>query len=516
MSTSKTKTVTKAAAARRQALLAGAARAAWWLFLAVFLFVYGSDMAVVVSHPQAAFEVLAGREFDLAALTAALGSLGWSAPAFLLLYLLPEILATAAFLVVGLLIGLRRAGDWFTWFTSLWMIVFGVTSPSTFALSGLDSSLVLLYNVPILFSYIGIVLFLFVFPDGKFNPPWTRFLAIAWSLFTISTVVWPWFDWESSASALVILPLLVVVLYSYIYRYRRVFTPAQKEQTKWLIGAIVANIVLVTLSGVFSTLAAGSGSADPVIYVLLANAADFIGNLLLVAAVGISILRYRLWDIDVVVNRALIYGPLSVILAAIFAVTVALINQSTRQLLGTEATVTATAVSALVVATFFQPIRARIEGWINKRVYADNANLARELVEISDPRIMLPAPALAQKVAERISKLVNSEQGAVYLEQGGGFRLAASAGPRGKLPAAFKLNAKARHDLAAGKIVTEGPAHFLVPLYVPRLRTKELVGVLALGLRKNGRGYSSDDKRALVELGGQVGTALYAAQLRAK
>lgn len=80
----------------------------------------------------------------------------------------------------------------------------------------------------------------------------------------------------------------------------------------------------------------------------------------------------------------------------------------------------------------------------------------------------------------------------------------------------LKLTAKAQTELEKGKVLSQEPFNLLVPLYVPRLREKEVVGVLGIGLRKNGRGYSTDDRRALVELGGEVGTAIYAAQLRVK
>jgi hypothetical protein len=392
------------------------------------------------------------------------------------------------------------------------MIMFGVTSPSTYALSGAGSELLPLYYIPIFLSYAGIVVFLFAFPDGKFNPPWTRGLAIAWSLFVGSTLIVPWFAWESAASAVVIVPLLVAVLYSYVYRYRNVFTRTQQEQTKWLIAAIILNIILVATSGVLASKAAAvAGQPESVTYILVSNAAEYIGNLLLVAAVGISILRYRLWDIEVVINRALIYGPLSVILAGVFAISVVIFNQSARQLFGTEDANTSAIIAALIVATVFTPLRTRIEKGINVKVYADSMNLSRELVEINDPRFALSAPALVRLVAQRITRVLKSEAGGVYLGDGRAFKRAAAVG---NLPAQLSPEAKVRTALTAGKVTSDGADHLLVPLYVPRLRSKELLGVLALGLRKDGHGYSSDDRSALAELGGQIGTALHAARLR--
>jgi len=304
----------------------------------------------------------------------------------------------------------------------------------------------------------------------------------------------------------------------YTFNHRKVSTPAQREQTKWLIVALALNVLLVIGTSIAQYAASESSAGDNVaFYLLIANAFEFLGNLLLVLSVGIAILRYRLWDIDVVVNRTLIYGPLSLILAAIFAVSVALINQSTRQLFGTEATTTAAVVSAVIVALFFQPVRARIEKWINKRVYPEN-NLARELVELSpDIRNLLSLQEIARIVAQRVTRVLNSREGAVYLATGGNsYTLAAASQARPSSASRLKPTAKMQADLSAGRVVSSDKIHLLVPLYVPRLRSKELVGLLTISERKDGRGYSSDDRRALVDLGGEVGTAIYAGQLRMK
>jgi hypothetical protein len=492
-----------------------ASRILWWALFLLFLAVYGNNLITLLANPQAAFDLLLVAEYDPQAVASAVAGLGWSTSFFIFLYILPEVLTAIAFLAVGLLIGMRKSGDWFTWFISLWMVVFGLTTTSTFTL-GVEqfSDIGAFYAIPILFSYAGIAIFLFTFPDGTFQPRWTRFVALAWVIFIVSTVVVQWFAWDSDQAAFAIVPFLAFVLYSQVYRYRAVSTVAEKEQTKWLIGAIGANGILIILSTFFASLALlDSGSPASVTYILLSNAGEFIANLLLVVAVSISILRYRLWDIEVVVNRALIYGPMSLILAGVFAASVVIFNQSTRQLFGAEDANTSAVISALIVATVFTPVRSRIEGWINRKLYADQTNLARELVEISDPRFALSAPALTKLVAQRIPAVMNSDAGGVYLPAGArAFKQAAATGR--KLPASFSLDAKARAELAGGKVSSAGPAHLLVPLYVPRLRSKELMGVLALGLRKNGRGYSSDDKHALAELGAQVGTALYAAQMR--
>ncbi|MEX1143208.1 MAG: GAF domain-containing protein [Anaerolineales bacterium] len=495
-------------------------RWAWWPVALACLLLYFAGLWSLI--PQAgslaALQAVVGPEVA-GQLGAALAALGWPGPLYLALLLLPEVLAAVTFVSIGLLIRLRRSDDWFSLFASLWMIVFGISTTALFNLAVLQEEYELVFYVTILFAYMGIFTFLLSYPDGKFHPGWMRLFAIGWAVFIVSTVVSDWFNWESAQAALVIVPGLGAVLYSQVFRYRKVSTPGQREQTKWLIVAIALNVVSVIVTGVANENAlAFAGTAESAIYILVGNAAEFLGNLLLVGAVGIAILRYRLWDIEVVVNRALIYGPLSLILAGVFAVVIVLINQSTQQLFGSQATAAAAAVSAIVVATIFTPLRQRIEKWINKRIYPDNVNLARDLVELSpDMRNLLSVKELAQVVADRVCNLMNSRGATVFLaERGPSLRLAARTAGGRSGSSSLKLSQKQHKELAAGKAAGEHGAQLLVPLYVPRLRSKQLVGVLAVGVRKDGRGYSSDDRRALAELGGAVGTAIYAAQLRAR
>jgi hypothetical protein len=447
----------------------------------------------------------------------ALAEQGWSVQTFVNAALIPEIIAALGFLVVGFLIYLRRRDTWFGLFASLWMITFGLVDSSMFSEVG-SGPLIAAYFVLVPFAYIGAIVFLLTYPDGIFQPRWSRYIAVLWLIFVLSTILSEWFVWTQEASALMVVPVLATVLYSQIYRYRKVSTPTQREQTKWLLVAIALLAITLALSGLSSSAATAAESSSEFIFLLLlSNTLVSLGNLGLVVAVGIAILRYRLWDIEVVVNRALIYGPLSLILAAIFAVSAVLINESTQQLFGAEDASTSAVISALVVATVFTPLRTRIEKWINTRLYADNTNLKREFVELSPGlREHLSQKELAAVVTDRIIGLLRTKEAELYLAgQGSKFAQIAASGKSLKGLSRFAVSDKAGKDLIAGKAASDG-TQLLIPLYIPRLRTKELVGVLRIGLRSNGHGYSSDDKRALVELGAEVGTALYAAKLSAR
>ena len=102
-----------------------------------------------------------------------------------------------------------------------------------------------------------------------------------------------------------------------IYRYRRVSTWAERQQTKWVVLGMIAGVLVGVLyfgpPQVFPTLGQ-PGS----LYVVLARPSFTLLFLFAPISIGIALLRYHLWDIDVIINRTLVYGSLSAILAAIY------------------------------------------------------------------------------------------------------------------------------------------------------------------------------------------------------
>lgn len=157
---------------------------------------------------------------------------------------------------------------------------------------------------------------------------------------------------------------------SLILRFRRV-TGLQRQQIKWLAyaSAVAAPTVVVAVSQ-YEALGAE-----------LANAVIQLAILVVPIAAGIAILRYRLYDIDVVVNRTLVYGALTATLAAAYFGSVLLLQFALSPL--TDRNELAVAVSTLVVAALFRPARARIQGWVDRRFYRHRFDAVRTLAEFS-------------------------------------------------------------------------------------------------------------------------------------
>jgi hypothetical protein len=173
---------------------------------------------------------------------------------------------------------------------------------------------------------------------------------------------------------LIVAALLGAVL-SLIVRFVRSHGE-ERQQIKWFV-----SVAVLGFFGLFSVTVVSS--------LLPAGAVDFLGNLLwaivpasLPIAVGIAILRYRLYDIDILINRALVYGTLSVLLAGVYAGTIVLLQEAFRALTGQQSGL-AIVVSTLVIAALFTPFRKRIQSIIDRRFYRRKYDAQKTLESFS-------------------------------------------------------------------------------------------------------------------------------------
>ena len=232
-----------------------------------------------------------------------------------------------------------------------------------------------------LLSYAGQVcfgIFFFLFPDGSFVPRWTRWLAVASALYFIPSEFFP----NSSLSDLVdplFLVFIISLVFAQVYRYRRVATPVQRQQTKWVVsGFATAMVGFAILLVFFSTVWESTGPlgemiAETLIYGLI---------LLVPFSIGVAILRSHLYDIDVIVNRALVYGPLTALLVLIYFAGV-VGSQYVFRALTDQGSTLAVVASTLAIAALFDPLRRRVQAFIDRRFYRRKYDAARTLAVFS-------------------------------------------------------------------------------------------------------------------------------------
>jgi hypothetical protein len=291
-----------------------------------------------------------------------------------------EVFFVLAFVVIGLVLLWKKSHTRIGLLTALFLITFGVSNTSATALMITYPVLTVPVGLIQLISWISLGIFLFVFPDGSFSSAWMRILGVV----SIAMLVLSNSSFFPSALFLpFLLGFVLLTLIAQIYRYRFVSTPAQRQQTKWVIlgvtTAIIGIIGLSTLVSVFSL------TQHPNSYFsLFGDTLWYLFELLIPLSIGFAIVRAKLWDIDVIINRALVYSVLTVILGLIyFGLVIGL-----QLILGGVAgkTVQSPPIivgSTLLIAALFQPLRRPVQSLIDRRFYRRKYDAARTLAAFS-------------------------------------------------------------------------------------------------------------------------------------
>jgi hypothetical protein len=225
------------------------------------------------------------------------------------------------------------------------------------------------------------MLFFYLFPSGRFVPRWTRWLALCWVLFCGTWIFTPFGppSWPLPLFNVAILILWGSFPVAQLYRYLRDSDRAQRQQTKWVVFG-VAVAIAGTLTTIFTVGAAVDLPSEKVGAKMLSMLLMDSFGLLIPLSLGVAVLRARLFDIDVVINRTLVYGSLTVMLALVYLGGVATTQALFRTLTGQEQQPQlAIVISTLVIAALFNPLRHRIQSFIDRRFYRRKYDAAKTL-----------------------------------------------------------------------------------------------------------------------------------------
>jgi len=275
----------------------------------------------------------------------------------------------------GLLIFWRKSDEGMGLFVSLLLVFFGATGVNDYLLGAWAPTpsplfLQILLNLISAAQWLGICAFLLTFPTGRFAPRWSWLLIIG-------VISYALLQGYPLLQAVAILVVFGSILFIMVYRYVRVFDVVQRQQTKWLVYSGAVGISLFFICSALSAVVPADSLyhlLGPIINVLCLTFIPF--------GVGIAILRFRLWDIDVLINRTLVYGSLTALLALLyFSLIFAL--QSLFQGLFKQNNAVAIVVSTLVIAALFQPLRHRLQRFIDRRFYRSKYDAAKTLEAFS-------------------------------------------------------------------------------------------------------------------------------------
>jgi hypothetical protein len=303
----------------------------------------------------------------------ALHKLGLSVGAYATFTLALTLASAFVCFTLGAVIFWRRSDDWMALLVAL-MVVATVTLNGGGAYS-MNSAWLMLHFVMFVLGSSLYVLVLALFPDGRFVPRWMRWLLPCWAVAALLSFMNPFFYEHIWYAALVLLAI------AQVYRHRTASSPLQRQQGKWLLFSGCVAVIIIVGIPVPSFIFPSLGQAGS-FYQLISGPAYLVLSLIFPLCLGLAILRYRLYDIDIIIHRTLVYSTLTVLLAAVYFGLVFSMQFLLRGLISQTSGV-AIVVSTLAIAALFQPLRHRIQSLIDRRFYRRKYDAARTLAAFS-------------------------------------------------------------------------------------------------------------------------------------
>lgn len=305
------------------------------------------------------------------------------------------VLFAVVYLALAALIFWRRSDDGMATFASLTLIVFGVFSTELVGgLAGRHPFWLWLLAIMEMAVVTLFICLLYLFPTGRFVPGWTRWLAVAWTLIGVTTLfVGPFVPdavgriisfgkWPALVQYLILAALFGAGIGAQVYRYRRQSNAVQQQQTKWIVfGLVVTTVAWIGLNELLLTFApqwmTNGTRMRMVIDAFMAAAVIFTA-----VTFGVAILRYRLWDIDLVIRRTLIYTVLSSLLALAYFGAILLL-ETVRPVFSAHQSQLETVLATLLIAALFAPLRRSVQQLIDRRFYRKRYNSDQVLARFS-------------------------------------------------------------------------------------------------------------------------------------
>ncbi|HEY6408680.1 MAG TPA: hypothetical protein VIY29_14540 [Ktedonobacteraceae bacterium] len=285
-------------------------------------------------------------------------------------------------LAIALIIAWRKSRDWMGLLVSLSLIIFGTVPFTDYQQLAAAYHPILLFPGALLQFLLNALPLLvgYLFPNGRFVPRWTRWFAFLVILFIGIGTIFPasLFNtntWPGLPGTVVQVVLIGTILFAQIYRYRRVSTPSERQQTKWVVFGITVLIIYFIALNIVGTLNPALTQTNG-LGILFAQASYFLAIIIVPLAIAFSILRYRLWEIDLLINRTLVYGTLTVSLALVYFGLIFGLQYLLRGMISQNNNV-AIVISTLAIAALFQPLRHRIQAIIDRRFYRRKYDAAK-------------------------------------------------------------------------------------------------------------------------------------------
>ncbi|TJY41539.1 sensor histidine kinase [Cohnella pontilimi] len=399
---------------------------------------------------------------------------GWAVRTYSLYLIFLSLLVAIGNVILGVLIFRHHSTDRMALLVAVTLASFGLSLTVT------DQFKAAFPSLSFMASLVGFAAILLMgatfcyFPDFRTAPRWSHFLALAFFLVECLSRLLPKTDHEAISSEQLLLALewilLLAMAATQIFRYRRLSTPLQRQQIKLPAFAFLVTILLI----IISVQIPGDG-----LWGNLAGQTLYMVSLLLIPiSFTIAIVRYRLWKIDPLINRAIVYAALTGMLMAIYTCVIFVLGTALKE----KNTTFVSLMGTIAVAVMVQPLHRKLQALINRLMYGDRHEPYAALVRLGD---RLEATTSPERVMDAIVSSVREALRLPYV---------ALVWPNGEIAAANGTPA-------------------LTPLRVDIIYQGERVAELLVEPREREDLWSKEDRRVVTDLVRQAGAAIYAVRL---
>jgi hypothetical protein len=368
-------------------------------------------------------------DWPSADMEAVIARLGLTFSGYLQAKLVLDLLSGGLLSAVGLIIFLRKPDDWFAFFLAVNFVLYATLSGSAgYVLTFLHPAWSF-WLVPLtVMAWLAFFLLIFLFPNGRFVPRWNFWVAGVLTLIYLWIILFNAGQQPPTPWLLLAFGLIGVGAASQVYRYRRVSTLVERQQTKWVILALLilfAALLFLALPTLIPGLT-DPAAKSALFWVLYSNSVPLIVSLVPLS-IAFAILRYRLFDIDLIIRRALVYGLLTFLLAAVYFGSVIVLQQVFRSLIGQE-TPAVVVLSTLAIAGLAAPLRRRLQAGIDRRFFRRKYSAEQALAQFSqDMRSQLDRAAIAAEMIQVARESLEPESIALWVTKEPGREIPAPA-----------------------------------------------------------------------------------------
>lgn len=325
------------------------------------------------------------------------------------------------------------------------------------------------------------------FPNGRIRPSWMRWVVLASIPLALLMVIFNPYKQPLIARDYIILGSIFIVLiaasmYAQIWRFRHDSSEIERQQTKWVVFGFSLWFAYILFSSIpyFYLTSLPAGAQVPW-WAGMSELFWWLSLSIVPLSLTIAITRYKLWNIDIVINRSLVYGGLALSLVAIYLVLIA----SLGFLFQTSDNLLIPLIATGAAVLLFQPLRVRLQSGVNRMMYGQRDEPATVLNKLSQ---QLEGSASAQDTLAAIVETIGTTLKLPYV--------AIEFGQQGQLVARY------------GRSTDE-------PYRLPLLHQGEQIGHLLAAPRPQQGKLSDKDLAILETICRQTGVVAYNASLTA-